>query len=167
MKVTPPPPSTFHPGRHLEVLDDPIHDPYQDRAKFSEPSTCSDCGAVFRDGRWQWLTPPLHALQVRCPACRRIHEKNPAGYVSITGDFADQHREEILNQIHHIEAREKAEHPLQRIMEIEKHPDKLMVTTTDIHLARDIGEALHHAYQGTLDYNYSDAEYLLRVTWQR
>ncbi|MGZ3252878.1 MAG: BCAM0308 family protein, partial [Burkholderiaceae bacterium] len=65
------------------------------------------------------------------------------------------------------ETREKAEHSLQRIMDIEEHADKLMITTTDIHLARGIGEALEHAYRGTLDFNYTDAEYLLRVSWQR
>lgn len=167
MKASPPPVPSFRPGRHLEVFDDPIHDPYHDQAKLAEPSACSDCGAVYHDGRWQWITRPAHALQTRCPACRRIHDKMPAGYVSIEGQFAHDNREEVLNLIRNLETREKVEHPLQRIMDIDEQPDKLMVTTTDIHLARGIGEALEHAYRGTLDFNYTDAEYLLRVSWQR
>lgn len=167
MKAAQPPPPTFKSGRHLEVLDDPMHDPYQDRAKLSEPSVCSDCGAVYHDGRWQWITPPANAPQTRCTACRRIHEKLPAGYVSIEGQFAHDHREELLNLIRHLETREKAEHPLQRIMSIEEQGDNLMITTTDIHLARGIGEALQNAYKGALDFHYNDAEYLLRVRWQR
>lgn len=167
MKATPPPTPVFYPGRHLQIFDDPIHDPYQDRADMSEPSVCSDCGAAYHDGRWQWITPPIHALHTRCPACRRIHEKMPAAYISITGQFAHDHRQELLSIIRNLETSEKAEHPLRRIMAIEEHADKLMITTTDIHLARGIGEALSHAYQGTLDFNYSDAEYLLRVSWER
>jgi hypothetical protein len=38
------------------------------------------------------------------------------------------------------------------------------ITTTDIHLTRGIGEALHHAQ---LEYHYNDEETLLRVMWQR
>lgn len=29
--------------------------------------------------------------------------------------------------------------------------DGRLITTTDAHLARGLGEAVHHAYQGTLD----------------
>jgi hypothetical protein len=41
------------------------------------------------------------------------------------------------------------------------------IATTDVHLARGIGEALHHAYQGDLDYHYEDKEDLVRVHWKR
>ena len=167
MKTVPPPASTFHPGRHLEIMDDPIHDPYQDREKLEEPTVCSDCSAVYHQGRWQWLTPPVNALRARCPACRRIHEKLPAGHVSIEGQFAREHRAELLALVRHLETREKAEHPLQRIMSIDEQDDKLTITTTDIHLARGIGEALRHAFQGELAFHHNKSEYLLRVHWQR
>lgn len=170
MKPAPPPlpPSAadYRAGRPY-VLDDPVHDPYLEREKLSEPSVCSDCGAVYHEGRWQWIAPPANALQARCAACRRIHEKMPAGYVSIEGQFARDHREELLSLARHLETREKTEHPLQRIMSIEDQDDKLMITTTDIHLARGIGEALQHAYKGELDFHYNKAEYLLRVSWKR
>jgi hypothetical protein len=41
------------------------------------------------------------------------------------------------------------------------------VTTTDIHLARGIGDALHSAYKGELEYHYNKEENLLRVEWRR
>jgi hypothetical protein len=63
------------------------------------------------------------------------------------------------------EQREKAEHPLQRIMDIEDSGSEAIVTTTDIHLARRIGEAVHHAYQGELEFHYNPDENLLRVHW--
>jgi hypothetical protein len=167
MKISPPHATTFQPGRHLEVFDDPIYDPYLDRSNFSEPSACTECGAVYRDGRWQWVTPPVHALRTHCPACRRIEENAPAAYVSIDGEFAHDHRKDIISLARLMETYEKAEHPLERIMHIEQHGDRLGIATTDIHMARAIGEALEHTYMGQLDFNYTDAEYLLRVSWRR
>jgi hypothetical protein len=52
-------------------------------------------------------------------------------------------------------------------MKIEDQDDGIQITTTDIHLARGIGEALHNAYQGELEYHYNEQENLLRVVWQR
>jgi hypothetical protein len=44
--------------------------------------------------------------------------------------------------------------------------DRMPVTTTDIHLARSIGEALHQSCKGNLDFHYNETKYLLRVRWQ-
>jgi hypothetical protein len=160
-------PRTFRPGQHLKMLDDTIDDPYRERRKLSEPSVCSDCNAVYHEGRWQWLTPPVDARPTRCAACKRIHEKLPAGYVAIEGQFAFEHRDELLNLVRHLEIRKKSQHPLQRIIAIEEQAAQLLITTTDIHLARGIGDALHQAYKGDLNFHYNEAEYLLRVHWQR
>jgi hypothetical protein len=167
MNPTPEPPHVFRPGRHLEIFDDPSHDPYQDRAKLPEPSVCTDCGAVYHRGRWEWAAAPPNAGEARCTACRRIREDVPAGYVTIEGQFAMDHRDEIIALIKNLEAREKAEHPLQRVMSLARQDSRLVVTTTDVHLARGIGEALEHAYKGDLEYQYSKDTYLLRVHWQR
>ena len=167
MKPTPPPPPAFHPGRHREMFDDRLSDPYARREKLSEPAVCSECGAVYHQGRWQWLPAPPDAQAVQCAACRRILEKVPAGYVALHGTFARDHRVELLELVRNLEAREKAEHPMQRIMAIDEQDGGLMISTTDIHLARGIGEALEHAYKGKLDYHYLPDEYLLRVRWER
>ena len=45
--------------------------------------------------------------------------------------------------------------------------DGLEITTTDMHLPRDIGVALEHAYDGTLDYHYEAGSNILRVKWSR
>ena len=157
----------FHPVRRDRLVQENRHDAYKAKHKLPEPTVCPQCGAVFHEGRWQWIAPPVHALQARCAACRRIAEKLPAGYVSIEGQFARDHRDEVRNLVTHLETREKAEHPLQRIMAIEEQDDALMITTTDIHLARGIGEALEHAYKGELDFHYNKEQYLLRVRWRR
>lgn len=43
----------------------------------------------------------------------------------------------------------------------------MVVTTTDVHLPRRIGEALHHAYAGDLDFHYDKDAYYVRVAWKR
>ncbi len=90
----------------------------------------------------------------------------PAGYLTIKGVFAEDHHDELMQLLRHHEQREKNEHPLQRIMQIDEQPDAWVITTTDIHLARGLGEALEHAYRGTLQYHYNKDDYLLRVSWE-
>ena len=103
----------------------------------------------------------------RCPACRRVRERLPAGYVSLGGPFLQAHRGEILNLVRRCEMNESGRHTLERIMSIEAVPRGVFVTTTGIHLARRIGDALHDAYKGRLRLRYSKAEKLLRVSWIR
>src|ERR1051326_1892196 len=57
-----------------------------------------------------------------CPACRRLEDRLPAGILTLHGDFARQHANEILSLTRHEETAEKAEHPLNRIATIE-HTD--------------------------------------------
>lgn len=160
----------FHPVRRDQLREEREHDTYKRQQKPPEPAVCPDCGAVFHAGRWQWADRPEHAEAVRCAACLRIQDRFPAGFVHLGGTFLTAHREEILGLIRHHEEKAKAEHPLARIMAIEDDGTGeagVLVTTTDIHLARDLGDALHHAYQGELEFHYNDAEKLLRVHWQR
>ncbi len=163
-----PSPDTFHPGQHFQMLDEVVHDPYLDRKKLAEPSTCSDCGATYCKGSWKWGAAPEKTHVAICPACKRIRDNLPAGYVTIKGAFAREHIDEILELVRHFAAHQKTEHPLKRIIAISEvdNGDQL-ITTTDIHLARGIGEALHKAHKGELDYHYNHAEYLLRVQWER
>jgi NMD protein affecting ribosome stability and mRNA decay len=102
-----------------------------------------------------------------CPACQRVRDRVPAGYLTLSGAFLASHREEIEHLIDNHAQRQGAEHPLKRIMAREDTADGLLITTTDAHLARSLGEAVHHAYRGDLDYHYADDDTTLRVHWQR
>ena len=161
----------FQSVRRDQLRQEYEHDSYKRRYKPVEPSLCPDCGAIFHAGRWQWGSPSLAADKVICPACHRIRDHFPAGFLYIEGEFFASHRAEILNLIRHHAERERAEHALARIIAIqegyEAGANEVCITTTDIHLARDLGEALHHAYQGQLNFHYNEAENLLRVHWQR
>jgi hypothetical protein len=102
-----------------------------------------------------------------CPACHRLRDKYPAGYVTLSGPYFQSHKTDILNLARNEETAEKAEHALHRIMAIEEHEDDVLITTTDIHLPRRIGEALHRAHHGDLELHYDEDGNLLRVSWKR
>jgi hypothetical protein len=105
---------------------------------------------------------------VRCPACQRIADDYPAGLVTLEGDFLAKHRPEIEGLARNLEERERAEHPMKRIMRIRDAEEGTMeIATTDTHLAQTIGKALHDAYEGEVDYNFADGENLFRVHWRR
>jgi len=157
----------FRPVRRDQLRQERVHDTYKLKEKLAEPSVCPDCGAIYRAGRWQWGERPPGAQEVVCAACHRVRDRYPAGFVDVGGAFFAGHREELVNLLRRHEEKEKADHALARIMAVEDTADGVLVTTTDIHLARDLGEALHHAYQGELEYHYNDAENLLRVHWRR
>lgn len=154
-------------GRHDRLLRELEHDPYHAKVKLKEPTVCPDCGAIYHRGRWTWGERPQGAHEQRCPACHRIHDNVPAAFLELSGEFRKAHQEEIDHLIHNYEARERKEHPLKRIMSAEVGDDRDVVSLTDAHLARGIGEALHHAYQGELDYEYTEGDTMLRVKWSR
>ena len=159
------------PGRDTtyrrRLLAEYQHDAYKSSAKLPSATRCPQCGAVYEEGRWTWLPHVDGAHSELCPACHRIHDRFPAGYVKLEGDFLREHRAEIVRLVRNLEANEKAEHPLQRVMDIADEDGGLLVTTTDVHLAHGIGEALRHAYKGTLQSHYNREEKLLRVHWIR
>ena len=135
-------------SRHDGIFQERVHDAYKAKGKLVEPSVCSQCGAVFHQGRWQWLQAPENAHRAICPACHRIHDHFPAGFLTMKGEFFRAHHDEIMNLVHNHEKHERTEHPLKRIMAVEERDGTALVTTTDIHLVRGIGEALHHPKSG-------------------
>ncbi len=157
----------WRPLRRDELRDELVHDAYKSKKKLPEPTRCPDCGAIYEDGRWTWGLAPADANEELCPACHRIRDHYPAGYVTLEGEFLKAHRDEVLQLARNREEKEKAEHPLERIMAIEDIDGGVQITTTDTHLARDIGEAVHSAYKGELEYHYNKEENLLRVHWAR
>jgi len=148
-------------------LQEHVDDSYKSRGKLPEPALCPQCGAVYQEGRWRWLPKPAQAHEAVCPACHRIRDDAAAGYLRLEGEFFTSHRREILNLVRHVEEREKAEHPLQRIMMISEETGAVSITTTDAHLARSIGEAIRHAHQGHLEVRFGQDENLARVYWKR
>ena len=145
-------------------------DPYRAATKPPEPSVCPKCHASFMGGRWTWTKPAANddVGEMTCPACQRIQDKFPAGYVTLKGEYFKQHKDEIVALLQAVEKKEKAERPLQRIMGMDEKKDGTFeVTTTDSTLARGLGEALHEAHKGDLKVRYSRDENLVRAVWKR
>lgn len=103
-------------------------------------------------GKWGKATADAH--RETCPACHRTHDHFSAGFLTLQGAFFLAHREEVMHLVHNVEKRERAKHPLKRIMAIEEKNEATLATTTDIHFVRGIGEALHHACQDDLAFHH-------------
>jgi hypothetical protein len=157
----------FRMVRREQLLQELVHDSYKSQVKLHEPTCCPECRATFHKGRWTWDAAPPGAHEAACPACRRIRDKFPAGYVTLQGEFLDAHGEEIVNLVENCERREKAEHPLERLMSMVMSPGRVEITTTGAHIARDIAESVQHAYKGELELSYNKEDNLLRATWSR
>jgi NMD protein affecting ribosome stability and mRNA decay len=155
------------PPKDERAYDQRNEDPYQSRGKYQEPSMCTGCGAVYKKGHWTWDIADASAHKHLCPACQRIHDRAPAGIITIKGGFFSQHQQEILNLIHNLEAKEKTQHPLQRIMNLAMEEDGAIVSLTDFHITKAIIEALQNAYQGESDLQFVDKDNVMRAHWQR
>ena len=155
-------------GRGDRLIKEHEHDPYMTRRKPAEPTVCPKCKVVFSGGRWQWTDAvPGDANKELCPACRRIRDKVPAGYLTLSGKFFEAHREEIMNLVRNKEEGEKALHPMKRLMDVEDREGAAVITFTDTHLPRGAGEAIQKAYEGELDIHYTEEAGIVRVTWMR
>jgi hypothetical protein len=42
-----------------------------------------------------------------------------------------------------------------------------VIKTTDVHLPRRIGDAMHRAFHGNLELKYDEGNYFVRVNWER
>ena len=145
---------------------DQVADPYEPRLKPRGLTVCGRCLAVYHHGRWQWETHPTGATEALCPACRRIEDRAPAGILTVHGTFHPEQRDAMIALLRHQEQAEREDHPLNRIMDIVEKPDAVIVTTTDIHLPRRLGEALRRVLHGTLDIHFDDTSYFVRVDWR-
>ncbi len=144
-------------------------DEYLEKGKYPEPAMCLACGSVFENGRWtsDKTYPTSDMLLAKCPACRRKMDHRPAGEIRIKGLFVNQHFNEILGRVRRIERKEMASHPVEQILEISTIPGETDISTTGIHLARRIGDALHHSYKGDLSFSYGKGEKSIQVVWER
>jgi hypothetical protein len=156
-------------GRRDRLIKERIHDPYKPREQLPQPSVCSECGVVYTEGRWQWLTQtPPGAEEILCPACRRVRDRVPAGFLTLSGGFLTEHRGEIMRLIRNKVDEQKAQHPMKRLMDItDGEGGETVVTFTDVHLPRGVGEAIERAYEGELEINYTEEAGIVRAVWRR
>ena len=151
-----------------KLIQEQNHDPYFLKGKHPDPSVCEKCGVVFRNGNFEWPgKAPAKAANFVCPACKRIAGRYEGGVVVLEGDFLLKHKNEILNIIKNTENNERKYRPLERIFDIADNDRRIAIKTTYEHIARRIGEAVHDACKGELNFQYPDGEKYIRVHWQR
>ncbi len=155
--------------RQDRLIKERNHDPYMANRKLTEPTFCPQCSVVFSAGRWQWQSAqPKGAQEETCPACQRINDKMPAGILTLSGDFFAQHRTEILNLVNNKVEEQKADHPMKRLMAVADQDDgSTVITFTDTHLPRGVGQTIENSYEGQLEIQYTEGASVVRVYWQR
>lgn len=138
------------------------------------PVFCRKCGLFYRNKRWvmdsgefQKMKSGTGVATTVCPACQRIADDNPAGVVTLSGDYLLSHEDEILNALKHTELQSRTKNPLGRIMEIAQEADVVTITTTEDKLAQKLGREIFKAHRGELQYQWSHDPQLVRVTWKR
>ncbi len=159
---------TKHPGEKKNRPRGVIQrnpETYRNRAKASGAQSCAGCGLVQHRGRWSRRAPPrARVASGLCPACRRVRDRYPAGTLRLPQDFFVD-REAILRMLRHAEEIEGAEHPLERLMDVEERDGELVVTTTGVHLAREIAHELGRQFHRKPRFRYADGESLVHVDW--
>jgi hypothetical protein len=147
----------------------PDDSPGRARGKLPEVAACPNCGASYREGRWTWQSAPLGSYERVCPACERIAARYPAGVLHVEGAFAASHGDDLIGLVRNVEERERAEHPLKRVMTIERTENGFVAETTDAKLVQTLGRALRKACAGRLVHPPTTAgtENLVRVRWIR
>jgi hypothetical protein len=72
----------------------------------------------------------------------------------------------MLRLIRNVEAAEKAEHPLERLMGIEESDGHVFVTTTGVHLARELAHSLARQFHRKPRFRYAEREAVVHVDWE-
>ncbi len=156
---------------HVDNFGDPYRDDSNDSVR-----TCMHCGMVYWGHRWYTPDQAKKAgIKVDnkmksgaiCTACRKTLDKAPGGVLTITGEFAQNHCDEIMNLIQNENDRAIETNPMERIINIERSDGRLEITTTNEKLAQRIGRALFKAYDGEVTYRWSEDTKLARVFWHR
>ena len=163
-------PRNLRPDTHRRdsIVPEKGLDTYQRLAKLPEPAVCPECEAVFHKGRWTWMDePPPNAAIVLCPACERCRDSYPAGFLTLSGKFLQERYDSVMSTIENEAAQETGEHPMHRIIDRQREGEDVIITTTDIHLPRRLGEAVRRAFGGELEYRYVDDDQILRASWRR
>lgn len=149
-------------------------DVYQTRGRMKEAGLCRKCGVLFRNKRWTIAEEEVARARkegalhsILCPSCQREEDGNPAGIVTLGGDYLQLHEELILNSVRNVESRSRAKNPLGRIMAISRSGDGVTIATTEDKLAQKLGREIFKAHKGDLSFRWNQAENLVRVNWSR
>ncbi len=151
-----------------------VNEPYE-LAAGQEAAVCEDCHALYQGKRWFFdeklygkLAGAGKVRQVVCPTCRKIKDHYVEGYLTLSGEFLVEHKDETRH------APGKGSRPggeAQRATTASsrwcRKERKLVVETTTEKLAQHLGRAVYKAYKGELSFQWGDPNRFVRVYWSR
>ena len=150
-----------------------LNEPYE-LAAGHEAAACQDCHALYQGKRWFYdeklygkLAGVGKVRQVVCPTCRKIKDHYVEGYLTLSGEFLVEHKDEIVTLLEKEAARVGNRSCDDRIIQLVPEGEKLVVETTTEKLARHLGRAIYKAYKGELSFRWSDPNLFVRVYWSR
>ena len=91
----------------------------------------------------------------------------PAGFLTLSGEFFREHRDEIMSLVENKVESQVKQHPMKRLMRVEDRDEGTELKFTDAHLPRGVGEAIRRAYDGDLDIHFPEDGGIVRVYWER
>jgi NMD protein affecting ribosome stability and mRNA decay len=149
-------------------------DVYAQKEAGKEVSYCRKCGLIYHQKRWVMNQEELErvkgdpsAVKITCPACQKMQDNVPGGYLTLSGDYLLKHESEILELIKNTEEKSRNKNPLGRIMEIRQENNVLTILTTEDKIAQKLGRDIYKAHSGELHYQWSHTEKYVRVNWTR
>lgn len=142
------------------------HRAYRRPAKDADAKVCDDCSLVYHAGSWYRGAPPIGMVEGGlCPACRRIRGNAPAGTILVPAEMLTD-RDAVMRAVRDVEAQEREEHPLERIMTLDGRRGGLVITTTGKHLARRVTARLERRFRQKAHIHYGDEDEV-RVEWSK
>lgn len=150
-----------------------VNEPYE-LGEGQEAATCEECHALYQSKRWFFdeklydkLVGAGKVRQVLCPGCRKVKDHYVEGYLTLSGDFLVEHKNEIVILLEKEAARVGKRSFDDRIIQITPEGDKLVVETTTEKLAQHLGRTIYKAYKGDLNFQWSEPNRFVRVYWHR
>lgn len=151
-----------------------VNEPYE-LEEGQEAALCEDCHALYQDKRWFFdeklydkLASTGKVRQVVCPTCRKIKDHYVEGYLTLSGEFLAQHKDEIVTLLQNEAAKVGKRSFDDRIIQVAPEgDDKLVVETTTEKLAQHLGRAVYKAYKGDLNFQWGEPNKFVRVYWHR
>ena len=165
--------SRYSKSTHKKSIDS-TEDPYLPKLAPGGAGECKKCSVVYWGKRW-WLAEEFEEKKpknkptekILCPACQKKRDGIAGGYITISGDFVDDHKGDIIGMIRNKEGIAMRKNPLERLIDIKEKTGIIDVTTTTDKFAERIGQMLKKTFSGEVEYKWSADEKLVRVKWNR
>jgi NMD protein affecting ribosome stability and mRNA decay len=142
--------------------------PVAHKQKFSDPSICDRCGAVYSGKSWRRgrrVAPEVmnRARWVECPGCAQAASGEYHGQVLITVPPGVS-RDSVSARLKNVERRALLTQPERRIVASNWNGDTLEVLTTSQKLAHRIAREVEKAFGGRAHFSWSDDDGSLLAT---